>query len=189
MKSRAIRIGDGADGLLGGHPPNNVSPRDPNNHFFVSVRIDPQCWVSVFVRRDYSQLMDSLRLGRIVDLPPTLEIQEHTYLERRAHTSRYAFELSAHGLSVGPPRDDLMNGVPSRRTKLGGRAFAESSAVLASDLEAAESSGFHHFLQIGFGSAFDEPPVSGNWPLGDRRTSFYRHEKESNRWRVLWRGL
>lgn len=192
MLSRRIRVQRGSDGFLGGFPPSGVEPHGANLKFLATVRCAAEDqWLSVFVVDDYWELQNSLRLGRIVELPPTIEVIQHRGVLRRTRSSEFRSVLSSHTLRVDAPADDQVDGEPLVESKMGGQpAYALMSAEIREMLESTRRSGFEHVLQFSFGSGPDEEEVAGNWPFGDRVVSFFsRASGARTGWRVFWRGF
>jgi hypothetical protein len=97
--SRRIYIGAGSNGFLGGNPPEGVEPSHRKSSFFATVETSKDRWLSVFLQ-DYWTLEQSLTLDRVVALPGSIELIEHTGKVGRKAASRHVSGLSAHTLRL-----------------------------------------------------------------------------------------
>lgn len=182
ITSRRIKISKGRDGFLGGQPPKGVAPRNPRLNFFATIRTSEQQWLTIFVA-EYGALISDLVFGEIIALPPTIELHQHRSIGPRVRKAPFASTLEPHTLKLEPEVADEARSW----SKLGGVASGDEldGKQLARTLKA----GFAHYLQIGFGGGRDEDMVSGDWPFGDRKISFYRHKTRRSEWRVYWRSV
>jgi hypothetical protein len=190
--SRRIFIGPGRHGYLGGRPPQGIEPRSVENRFFATILVgeESDSWVSIFVVREFWSLATSLKLDRVVPLPSTIELIEHSGTPVRSRAKRFAAEISAHSLDLSPPSPDLVEGQPLMESKLGGAPyFFPMSERVEADLADCREHGFEHLLQFSFGGGVGDELVTGSWPLGDRCTSFFRRKGAKAEWRIFWRGL